>query len=210
MGGGTTAAVAHKMGRQYTGVEQLDYGKNDSIVRLNNVVKGDASGISKSVDWKGGGDFLYCELMKYNETYMEKIQAAKTSKELVALWKDISEDSFLNWYVNPELPEEAVNDFIAIGEDGQTERKNINKQNQSATGSPQQKHDKTGETRQRLSRSFPKAFEGNRSGLETQKRLLVELLNKNQLYVNLSEVDDRDFKVSQEDKQLNNLFFEKD
>ena len=42
------------------------------------------------------------------------------------------------------------------------------------------------------------------------KAILVELLNQNRLYINLSEVDDRDFKVSQEDKRLNELFFGKD
>ena len=163
IGSGTTAAVAHKMGRQYIGIEQLDYGKNDSVHRLQNVINGDQSGISKSVNWKGGGDFIYCELMKYNEAYMEKIQAAQTSEELVELWKDIAENSFLNWYVNPEMPEEAVNDFIEIGR--------------------------------------------MENGLEKQKKLLAELLNKNQLYVNLSEIDDEDFGVSEKDKKLNRLFY---
>ncbi|KKQ36200.1 MAG: Type III RM methylase [Candidatus Roizmanbacteria bacterium GW2011_GWA2_37_7] len=62
LGSGTTCAVAHKMGRRYIGIEQLDYGENDSIVRLNHVIKGDQSGISKGVDWKNGGDFVYVEL----------------------------------------------------------------------------------------------------------------------------------------------------
>ena len=173
LGSGTAAAVAHKMGRQYIGIEQLAYGKNDSIIRLNNVINGDVSGISKSVDWKGGGDFLYCELMKYNEAYIEKIQKAKSSDELISLWKDISKNSFLNWYINPEVPEEAVKDFILIGQSANSKQQEISE------------------------------------GLEKQKRLLVELLNKNQLYVNLSEMDDKDFQVSSEDKRLNNLFFGK-
>ena len=41
LGCGTTAAVAHKLKRQYIGVEQLDYGKNDSTIRLQNVINGD-------------------------------------------------------------------------------------------------------------------------------------------------------------------------
>jgi len=163
LGSGTTAAVAHKMGRQYIGIEQLDYGKNDSVHRLQNVINGDQSGISKAVNWQGGGDFIYCELMKYNEAYMDKIQSAKTSEELVELWKDISENSFLNWYINPKMPEEAVNDFIEIGR--------------------------------------------MENGLEKQKKLLAELLNKNQLYVNLSEIDDEDFGVNEEDKKLNRSFY---
>ncbi len=181
LGSGTTCAVAHKMDRQYIGIEQLDYGKNDSVSRLNNVIKGDTSGISKYVNWKGGGNFLYCELMKYNESYMDKIQDAKSSKELVALWKDISKNSFLKWYVNPEMPEEAINDFIKI-----------------STPPPP-----------------PPSFRGENGkstrcaklGLEKQKRLLAELLNKNQLYVLLSEIEDQSFKVSKEDKKLNKMFF---
>ena len=45
------------------------------------------------------------------------------------------------------------------------------------------------------------------NGLDKQKRLLAELLNKNQLYVNLSEIDDRDFATSEEDKELNRTFY---
>ena len=43
--------------------------------------------------------------------------------------------------------------------------------------------------------------------LEAQKHLLAELLDKNQLYVNLSEIDDADFGVSAEDKVLNRAFY---
>ena len=163
VGSGTTCAVAHKMGRQYIGIEQLQYGENDSIVRLENAIQGDQSGISKSVNWQGGGDFIYCELMKYNEAFMERIQAAKTSKELLKIWKEMAEGSFLNWYVNPVMPEEAVKDFEALGK--------------------------------------------GENGLEKQKHLLAELLDKNQLYVNLSEIDDVQFKVSKEDKAVNKAFY---
>jgi len=163
LGSGTTAVVSHKMGRQFIGVEQLDYGENDAVVRLDKVLKGDKTGISKTVNWQGGGDFVYCELMKYNGAFMERIQTAKSSEELLQIWREMAEVSFLNWYVNPEMPEEAVNDFVAIGKEP--------------------------------------------NGLEKQKRLLAELLDKNQLYVNLSEIDDTQFKVSEEDKALNKAFY---
>ena len=163
LGSGPTAAVAHKIGRQYIGIEQLQYGENDSIARLENVIQGDKSGISKSVNWQGGGEFVYCELMKYNEVFMERIQVAQSSKELLKIWRDMAEGSFLNWYVNPELPDEAIKDFEGLGE--------------------------------------------GENGLEKQKRLLAELLDKNQLYVNLSEIDDAQFKVSKGDKALNKVFY---
>lgn len=183
-GSGTTAAVAHKMGRQYIGIEQMDYIETIPVERLKKVIKGEQGGISESVNWQGGGDFIYCELMKYNEAYMERIQAAKSSKELVKIWQEMAEGSFLNWYVNPERPEEAVKDFEAIGEN--------NERGQQVIKRLEKQEYRLGET-------------GN--GLETQKRLLAELLDKNQLYVNLSEMDDAQFKVSEEDKALNKAFY---
>lgn len=184
LGSGTTAAVAHKMGRQYIGIEQMDYIETIPVERLKKVIKGEQGGISESVNWQGGGDFIYCELMKYNEAYMERIQAAKSSKELLKLWQEMAEGSFLNWYVNPEMPEEAVKDFEAIGEN--------NERGQQVIKRLEKQEYRLGET-------------GN--GLETQKRLLAELLDKNQLYVNLSEMDDAQFKVSEEDKALNRAFY---
>ena len=114
LGSGTTAAVAHKMGRQYIGIEQMDYAKTLPVERLNKVIAGEQGGISETVNWQGGGDFIYCELMQHNQVYMDKIQTAQSAEELVALWKEIAENSFLNWYVNEQVPQEAVEDFIAI------------------------------------------------------------------------------------------------
>lgn len=99
LGSGTTAAVAHKMNRQYIGVEQLDYGENDSVVRLKNVIEGDPSGISKSVNWQGGGSFVYLELAKKNEMAMEQISACKSYEELVKLFKTLCTKYFLHYNV---------------------------------------------------------------------------------------------------------------
>ena len=55
---------------------------------------------------------------------------------------------------------------------------------------------------------MPRIFDNIENGLDKQKRQLAELLNKNQLYVNLSEMDDEDFAVSEEDKALNRQFYE--
>lgn len=99
LGSGTTCAVAHKMGRQYIGIEQLDYGENDGVVRLKNVINGDQSGISKSFDWKSGGDFVHVELAKWNEEAKEKILKAKNFKELIALFDKLYKEYFLNYTV---------------------------------------------------------------------------------------------------------------
>ena len=160
-GSGTTASVSHKLKRRWITVEQLEDQITILLKRLVDVINGDASGISNSVNWQGGGDFICCELMEYNQAYMDKIQAAKSSEELVVLWQEIAENSFLNWYANEEVPQEAVDDFTAIGD------------------------------------------------LEAQKHLLAELLDKNQLYVNLPEIEDADFEVSEEDRLLNQIFYSK-
>ena len=154
-GSGTTAHAVLELNEKNSGshqfilVEQMDYVESVTVPRVEKVIRE-----------QGGGDFIYCELMQYNQTHINKIQAAQSSEELVELWQDIAENSFLNWYVNAEKPQEAVDDFTAIGD------------------------------------------------LETQKHLLAKLLDKNQLYVNLSEIADADFEVSEADKALNKKFYE--
>lgn len=60
LGSGTTAAVAHKMGRKYIGIELGEHCHTHCIPRLQKVIDGtDQGGISKSVGWKGGGGFKY-------------------------------------------------------------------------------------------------------------------------------------------------------
>ncbi|HUX00699.1 MAG TPA: site-specific DNA-methyltransferase [Phycisphaerae bacterium] len=157
-GSGTTAHGVLELNkedggsRQYILCEQMGYADSITVERVKRVMKKNKS-----------GDFIFCELMKYNEAFMERIESAKTSKELLKIWREMAEDSFLNWYVNPRLPEDAIKDFEAIGKE--------------------------------------------ENGVQKQKRLLAELLDKNQLYVNLSEIDDAQFKVSAEDKALNKAFY---
>jgi len=62
LGSGTTAAVSHKMGRKYIGVELGDHSKTHCYPRLKAVVDGEQGGISKSLDWKGGGGFKFYTL----------------------------------------------------------------------------------------------------------------------------------------------------
>ncbi|MGE7416188.1 site-specific DNA-methyltransferase [Methylobacterium tarhaniae] len=62
LGSGTTAAVAHKMGRRYIGVEMGAHAVTHCVPRLNKVIQGEQGGISKSVDWSGGGGFRFYRL----------------------------------------------------------------------------------------------------------------------------------------------------
>lgn len=62
LGSGTTAAVAHKMGRQYIGIEMGDHAVTHCVPRLEKVIDGEQGGISKSVGWQGGGGFRFYRL----------------------------------------------------------------------------------------------------------------------------------------------------
>lgn len=62
LGSGTTAAVAHKMGRRYIGVELGNHCYSHCRPRLERVVDGEQTGISKEVGWKGGGGYKFYEL----------------------------------------------------------------------------------------------------------------------------------------------------
>jgi len=59
LGSGTTTAVAHKMNRMYVGIEKESKIINYILCRMNKVIEGDKTGISKEISWKGGGGFSY-------------------------------------------------------------------------------------------------------------------------------------------------------
>ena len=62
LGSGTTAAVAHKMGRRYIGIEMGDHAVTHCAPRLRKVIDGEQGGISKAVNWQGGGGFRFYRL----------------------------------------------------------------------------------------------------------------------------------------------------
>lgn len=62
LGSGTTAAVAHKMGRRYIGIEMGEHAKTHCVPRLQKVIEGEQGGISESVNWQGGGGFSFYSL----------------------------------------------------------------------------------------------------------------------------------------------------
>lgn len=161
LGSGTTAAVAHKMKRQFIGIEQLDYGENDSVIRLKNVIKGDDTGISpyEDVNWQGGGSFVYLELKKYNQTFIEQIEEAKDSKALLKIWEQMKVKAFFKYSIDLQEFEKNIEEF--------------------------------------------KQFD-----LAKQKELLCEILDKNQLYVNLSSHNDADFACTAEEKKVTQNFYQ--
>ncbi|MFT8563018.1 MAG: site-specific DNA-methyltransferase [Liquorilactobacillus nagelii] len=82
MGSATTQAVAMKMNRRFIGIEQMEYINTVSVPRLQKVIAGEQGGISKDVNWQGGGSFVYAELMQKNMGYLQDIISSKTIGEL--------------------------------------------------------------------------------------------------------------------------------
>lgn len=158
LGSGTTCAVAHKIGRRYIGIEQLEYGDNDSIVRLQAVIDGDATGVSKAVGWKGGGSFVYCELAKLNQGIVDEIEVATDNATLSDIYSRIIQSGFISYKVDPAAIDDAANDYEALS-------------------------------------------------LEDRKRFLMEILDKNLLYVNYCDIDDEEFDISNEDKAFTRSFY---
>ncbi|OEG71749.1 hypothetical protein ATZ36_12955, partial [Candidatus Endomicrobiellum trichonymphae] len=62
LGSGTTAAVAQKMGRRYIGIEMGEHAITHVVPRLKKVIEGEQGGISKSLNWQGGGGFTFYDL----------------------------------------------------------------------------------------------------------------------------------------------------
>lgn len=101
-GAGTTGAVAHKMKRRYILIEQMDYIHDLPEARLKNVINGDQTGISKTVNWKGGGSFIYTELLEWNQKYINQLEKAKTTKEVFDIYKNIEKEQFYKYKYEPK------------------------------------------------------------------------------------------------------------
>lgn len=170
LGSGTTAAVAHKMGRRYIGIEQMEYINNITVPRLQKVIDGEQGGISKDINWQGGGSFVYSELMELNAYFVHEIQKAQSTEELEKLFSVMRTEAHLNYRVALE------NVLFAEYEmDG-----------------------------------IPRKVAFSELELNEQKQLLIEILDKNQLYVNASEMDDSDLNISESDKAFTRSFYGKE
>jgi adenine-specific DNA-methyltransferase len=158
-GSGTTGAVAHKMNRRYILIEQMNYIHDLPEARLIKVIAGEQGGISKAVNWRGGGSFVYLELKKHNENFVAQIAQAKDTESLLQIWEKMKASSFLSYNVDLQKQEAHIEDFKALD-------------------------------------------------LGEQQQHLVALLDKNQLYVNLSSLNDQDFACSEEEKQITKDFYQ--
>ena len=159
-GTGTTGAVAMKMGRKFIGLEQLDSHYNKSIARMEGVIKGDPTGVSKDVNWQGGGEFISCELLKQNELWIDLIKDA-VENNIDVLYDEILNNPFVvNYKVDIDLMKTAAtrDKFIELS-------------------------------------------------LADKKKVLIALVDKNNLYVNYSDRDDKRLGVPEQDIKFSKSFY---
>lgn len=136
--------------RQFILVEQLSEHIDICILRNQKVIK----------QLNTNDSFIYLELKKYNQTFIEQIEKAQNTKTLLQIWALMKDKSFLNYNVEIKNQEENIEEFKVLS-------------------------------------------------LKEQKQHLFELLDKNQLYVNRSSLNDKDFGCTSNDKKLNNDFYKR-
>jgi adenine-specific DNA-methyltransferase len=152
-GSGTTAHAVLELNKEDGGnrkfimCEQMDYVETVTSKRVQRVI-----------EQNGSDEFVYLELKKYNQTFIEQIEEAKDTEALLQIWEQMKAKSFLNYNVDIKKQDEHLEDFKALS-------------------------------------------------LAEQKQHLCELLDKNQLYVNLSSLNDADFACTEEEKRLNRDFY---
>ncbi|BAM15105.1 conserved hypothetical protein [Helicobacter cinaedi PAGU611] len=191
-GSGTTLAVAMKMNRRWIGIEQMDYIESITKERLKKVVAGEQGGISKAVNWQGGGSFIYCKLMPLNVVYKEKIQnlachtapchtkpceVSKNVESTKDLHKDISLS--LNMTSIEKELEKIYNDleskaFVDYRVDIQ---------------------------------AMLKDKEFCALSLDEKRKVLYAILDSNMDYVLYDDIDDSEYGVSDELRELNKIFY---
>lgn len=86
------------MNRRYIGIEQMDYIEDITVERLKKVIAGEQDGISKAVNWTGGGSFVYCELLENAASIIQKVQAA-TEQTVSSIKEEIYKDERIIPYI---------------------------------------------------------------------------------------------------------------
>lgn len=159
MGSATTQAVAMKMHRRFIGIEQMDYINTVSVPRLQKVIEGEQGGISKDVDWQGGGSFIYAELMEKNGGFVRDVEKAANTTELLAVFDRMKNTADFDFRVDLDKFEAELNTF---------------------------------------------------ESLTDQKRELLRILDKNQLYYNYANIDDANVRylIADHDYKFNQRFYE--
>ena len=153
-GSGTTAHAVLELNKEDDGnrkfimCEQMDYVETVTSKRVQRVI-----------EQNGSDEFIYLELKKYNQTFIEQIEEAKDTIELSQIWEQMKTKSFLNYNVGIKKQDEHMIEFQSLS-------------------------------------------------LAEQKKHFCELLDKNQLYVNLSSLNDADFACNEDEKKVTQDFYQ--
>jgi len=153
-GSGTTAHAVLELNkldggnRKFIMCEQMDYIETVTTKR-----------IQKVIEQNGDDSFVYFELKKYNQTFLEKIENAENSEALLEIWEGMKEKSFLNYNVDIKKQDEHLEEFKTWT-------------------------------------------------IDEKKQHLCELLDKNQLYVNLSSLNDNDFACTEDELIVTKDFYQ--
>ena len=161
LGSGTSCAVAHKMGIQYVGIEQLDSHYNMAIKRLKDVIDNkDKSPVTKLLNWSGGGSTVYCKLASNNLSIINKITNCDDS-DIVNLYDELCSSNFITYNVDREKMKQSREQFNLLTN-------------------------------------------------QEKKEFLISIIEKNTLYVNYSEIDDKTNSILDEVKSFNHSFYKKE
>lgn len=115
-GSGTTAAVALKTGRRFIAIEQLNKHYDISKRRLESVLKGEQSGISKIMNWKEDENksFVSTELKELGHEIINKITNAKTDEQLISIYNNLIDNPFVTYRVDFIKMNEESKDFESL------------------------------------------------------------------------------------------------
>lgn len=116
MGSATTQAVAMKMHRQFIGIDQMDYIKTLAVPRLQKVIEGEQGGISKDVNWQGGGSFVYAELMEKNRGYVKDVMSAEKMSELLDVFERMKSTTDFDFRVDLDKFQQELHGFSDVDE----------------------------------------------------------------------------------------------
>lgn len=161
------------MNRQYIGIDQMDYIETETLKRMQQVIEGEQGGVSVQTGWNpqnpsledsannryARNNFVYFELKRYNEVFIEQIKDASSTDKLLVIWSEIKDKAFFAYNVDMKTFEEQIETFKGL--------------------------------------SF-----------DEQKMALCEILDKNQLYVNLSDLNNADYSCSEEEIKVSTEFYQ--
>ncbi len=105
LGTGTTIATAHKLNRRYIGIEQMQSQIDIIISRMEKVLNGEKAGISKDVNWIGGGEFVYCELKENGQELINYVLDANQNNIYEIKEKIINDDRIISYITKNEIKE---------------------------------------------------------------------------------------------------------